>query len=171
EGIAIASRYPLLSHETLDLPGGERVAQRAVVDTGTFHLCLANTHLHDKPADESIRLPQMRALLGWLAEVDAPTVLTGDMNAQPESSTIRAAKERYRSSYEAVHGSEPQATFPTPLVSATGPDQGSTIDYIFFSGDSLRVEAASIVADRSHPADETLYPSDHFGILAEIEFV
>jgi endonuclease/exonuclease/phosphatase family metal-dependent hydrolase len=171
EGIAIASRYPIISHQSLDLPGGERVAQRALVDVDGVRFCFANTHLHDKPVDERIRLPQMQALLQWLCDTDHPTILTGDMNAQPQSTTILAAKGPYQSAYEAVHGSEPQATFPTPLVSNFHPDQGSVIDYIFFARDNLQAKAASIVANRPHPEDETLYPSDHFGILAAIEFV
>lgn len=104
EGIAIASRYPIINHEHLDLPGEERVAQRAVLDVKGTKLCFANTHLHDKPADESIRLPQMQVLLQWLADINHPTILTGDMNADPESSTILAAKETYQSAYETRYG-------------------------------------------------------------------
>lgn len=171
EGIAIASRYPIISHETLDLPGGERVAQRALIEVDGTTFCFSNTHLHDKPADESIRLPQMQALLQWLADVSHPTILTGDMNARPESTTIRESKTRYQSAYEVVHGSEPSVTCPTPLDTNFHPDRCSTIDYIFFSEDKLQVTGASIVADIPHPDDETLYPSDHYGILATIKLI
>lgn len=171
EGIAIASRYPIISHETLDLPDGERVAQRALIDVDGSILCFCNTHLHDKPANESIRLPQMQALLEWLADVTYPTILTGDMNARPESTTILKAKAKYQSAYEVAHGSEPAVTCPTPLDTNFHPDRCSAIDYIFFSDDSLQVTSASIVADIPHPDDDRLYPSDHYGILATIDLI
>ena len=169
EGIAIASRYPISSHESIDLPGNERVAQRALLEVNGTQLWIANTHLHHQPKDESVRLPQMQALLRWLADTDPPTILTGDMNATPESVTIREAKQIYSSAHEAVHGTEPAVTSPTPLAPDYRSGQGSTIDYIFYSGDKVRVTAASVVANEPHPEDETLYPSDHFGILASIE--
>jgi endonuclease/exonuclease/phosphatase family metal-dependent hydrolase len=170
EGIAIASRYPVIGQDTLNLYGGERVAQSLLLDINGTPLCIANTHLHDKPVDESIRLPQMQELLQWLAKVNYPTILAGDMNAYPESTTITAAKSKYLSTYEVIHGSEPDVTFPTPLVADNDPNEEDVvIDYIFFSSDTLRVIDVSIVADIAHPNDETLYPSDHYGILASIE--
>jgi endonuclease/exonuclease/phosphatase family metal-dependent hydrolase len=169
EGIALASRYPVLSHETFDLPGGERVAQRIIVEVNHRKVCVANTHLHHRPQDESVRLPQMQALLQWLNEIDLPLILTGDMNAVPATSTIAAAKEALQSAYEALHGSEPEHTFPTALVAAKYPAGGVTIDYIFFTPKTLKVQSAAVVADNVHPDDAQLCPSDHYGLLAQFQ--
>jgi endonuclease/exonuclease/phosphatase family metal-dependent hydrolase len=172
EGIALATRYPVLQHESLNLPEGERVAQRLTITVNQQTVCVANTHLHHLPQDdESIRLPQMQLLKEWLATIDGPLIVTGDMNAFPESTTISAIRQRLASAYEHVHGKEPEKTFPTPLVAEYFPNAAFTIDYIFFSADSLRVSDARIVAEQPHPVDPTLYPSDHYGLLADFELI
>ncbi|MAS35793.1 MAG: hypothetical protein CL610_17420 [Anaerolineaceae bacterium] len=170
EGIAILSRLPALAHERLELPEGQRIAQRIVVNVDGKSVNIANTHLHHRPQeDESIRLPQMQALLTWMFE-RAPDrwLLTGDMNAQPESTTIAAALDRLQSAYYDVHQQQP-VTFPTPLVADQLPDWAWTIDYIFYTARSMRVSGCHVMADQAAPDDPKLYPSDHFGLAAQVE--
>ena len=128
---------------------------------------LLNTLLHHKPfRDETIRLAQMRQVLAWLAATDIPFILMGDMNADPDSETIRTAKEQLHSAYEMIHGCEPEATFPTPLRASEALTP-RTIDYIFCSP-SLTVADAFLIGDKSHPDNLLLYPSDHYGLYSEI---
>lgn len=172
EGIGILSRLPVLEQERLELPEGERVAQRVLVEVEGQQVSFANTHLHHRPiGDECIRLPQMRTLLAWMfSRTPVRWILTGDMNALPESSTIAAAGERLQSAYFVVHGEHP-ITFPTPLVYATTPEWKACIDHIFFDPRTLRASDARILGNQSHPDDATLYPSDHYGLVAEFEFI
>ena len=166
EGIAFLSKLPILDTARLELPEGNRVAQRIAVEVNGKRLNIANTHLHHRPDDESIRLPQMQALLAWMYAHDGDRwVLTGDMNARPESETIMAAQQRLHSAYDAVHGHAP-ITFPTPLV--TDDYLSVCIDYIFFDSATIRVTDAKLIADNVHPDDDTLYPSDHYGLAADI---
>ena len=169
EGIAILSRLPVLEHERLELPEGERVAQRVVVEVDGVRVNIANTHLHHRPMeDESIRLPQMRALLDWMfSRALNRWLLTGDMNALPESSTIAAANERLQSAYFSLHGEHP-ITFPAPLAYATRGDFRACIDHIFFDS-ALRVTSARIIGDETPPDDPTLSASDHLGLAAEVD--
>lgn len=171
EGIAILSRLPVLEHERLELPEGQRVAQRVVVEVDGVRVNIANTHLHHRPIeDESIRLPQMRALLDWMfSRASSHWLLTGDMNALPESSTIAAANERLQSAYFSVHGEHP-ITFPAPLAAAIRGDYRACIDHIFFDA-ALHVTAARIIGDETPPDDPTLSASDHLGLAADIEVV
>jgi endonuclease/exonuclease/phosphatase family metal-dependent hydrolase len=173
EGIGLLSRLPVIEHKRMELPEGERVAQsiRVAVDGKTIDI--ANTHLHHRPEkDESIRLPQMEVLLRWMFEQsDHHWILTGDMNAVPTSSTIQLAKKRLTSAYEAVYGHEPPATFPTPLVKDSYAGLSVVIDYIFFDPSALRIKNARVIANQSHPNDAQLYPSDHYGLTAEIEII
>ena len=170
EGIAIATRLPSSQPEVLHLPGGERVAQRVMIDVDNHSLCFANTHLHHLPQeDESERLPQMKALLEWLSTVDTPTIITGDMNTIPTRETMQLATKQYHSAYQQVHGHEPDYTFPAPLAAAQYPDHRVTIDYILISPDTLHATSARIVGDETHGTDPILSPSDHCGILATIE--
>ena len=171
EGIAIASRLPVSDFEYLNLPGGERVAQRLLIDVNGEQICFVNTHLHHMPIDSEIeRLPQMRAILKWLENVNTPTIITGDMNTIPESETMRLAKAGYDSAYEQVHGKEPDFTFPAPLVEDSYVGLPTMIDYILISSDTLKATSARVVGDQAQGTNPKLSPSDHCGIVASIEF-
>ncbi len=169
EGIAVLTRLPVLDHARLELPEGLRVAQRLVVEVAGQRVNIANTHLHHRPLeDESIRLPQMRALLDWMRAYDSGGwLLTGDMNAVPESETITAASAWLQSAYFSVHGQHP-TTFPTPLVADQFPGLAVCIDHIFYEPGALQVTEARLIGDQSAPDDATLYPSDHFGLAAKV---
>lgn len=171
EGIALLSRLPVLEHERLELPEGQRVAQRIVVEVNGARVNIANTHLHHRPIeDESIRLPQMRALLDWMfSRASRCWVLIGDMNALPDSSTIAAASERLQSAYFSMHGEHP-ITFPAPLAYATRGDFRACIDHIFYDA-ALHVTSAQIIGDETPPDDPTLSASDHLGLLADVEMI
>lgn len=169
EGIALLSRLPIVDNDMLQLPGeGYRVAQRITVEIGGQPLHIANTHLHHRPMDdESIRLPQMQRLLDWMFDhASLRWLLTGDMNALPHSATIRAALGHLHSAYHTVHGVHP-VTFPTPLVDTGLPDV--CIDHIFYDAQNLRPVSVHIVGDQSDAHDDTLYPSDHYGLIAEFD--
>ncbi len=168
EGIAIASRLPASNFESLDLPGGERVAQRINITLNSTQICFVNTHLHNEPEDNEIeRLPQMQAIMVWLEAVTMPIIFTGDMNTIPESETIQLAKMRFTSAYEQVHGHEPDYTFPAPLAENTFPSYRA-IDYIFISADTLTTKCASIAGDKAVGTKPVLSPSDHRVIVADI---
>lgn len=162
----LLARVPVLAHDRVELPHGFRTAHRIAVKLGDVRIHIANTHLHHKPyRAETVRLPQMQHLLDWLLPLDTPLVLMGDMNARPDTPTIALAKRHLVSAYAQHHGSEPAATFPTPLRTdkVLAP---RTIDYIFVR--DVAVTAAQLVANQPHPADATLYPSDHVGLCATI---
>ena len=167
---AILSRYPIIEHERLCLPDNFRIAQRISVTVNEKILNIANTHLHHKPyKDESIRLPQMKALVDWLnSQVCDGVILMGDFNARPESETIDYARKSFQSAYEAIHSREPDKTFPTPLIEKDFKPR--TIDYIFYSPNSFDITSAKLVGHEPYRDDPTLYPSDHFGVCAEFEF-
>ena len=164
EGVSLLARVPVAAHEVLELPGpGGRVAQRIEVAHDGRALHVVNTHLHHEPFDdESVREPQLRAILGWLRDCGSLSscVLLGDLNATPGSSTLVAARE----SLTAVLPDH-LPTFPTALATASfAPVQ---IDHVLHSP-GLRVAHARLVADRPSGDDPRLYPSDHVGILAEL---
>jgi len=163
EAVSLLSRIPVGKHEVLVLPVGGRVAQRIAVDLEGRPLHIVNTHLHHQPYDdESVREPQLRAILGWLGTAEAlgSCVVMGDLNATPESSTLRTSRPSLDS---ALPTGVP--TFPTAL--ATGSLASVQIGHVLYSPGLLLV-SASLVAHHPHPADPALYPSDHLGVLAEL---
>jgi endonuclease/exonuclease/phosphatase family metal-dependent hydrolase len=108
-------------------------------------------------------------LTGWLADrrpIPAQ-VIAGDFNEVPTGPAIKIMKQRYRSAYQLRHGFEPLATCPTALVPLG--DWSGCLDYIFVSSSIRQVPEARIFCDEPSPDDDTLYPSDHVGILATLE--
>ena len=165
EAVSLLSRVPVAEHEVCELPEGGRVAQRIEVHLDGRPLHVVNTHLHDWPHDdESVREPQLRRILGWLANLDVlgSCVLLGDLNARPGTTTLGAALEVLTNALP-----DGVMTFPTPLAAEQFPP--SQIDHILCSP-GLRVVSAGLVADCADPDDPTLYASDHLGILAEIRW-
>lgn len=179
EGIGILTRLPVLYHDHVNLGYGGRLALRANIELPTRrHLDFVCTHLHHVYHDREARHEQVITLIGWLqGRRAAPLqVVAGDFNEVPDGLAIDYMKQSFRSAYEAVHGHEPLATYPTALVRPLPPQDGSPgmgwsgcIDYIFVSSAVRRVRSADIFCDQPSPDDDTLYPSDHVGLIATLE--
>jgi endonuclease/exonuclease/phosphatase family metal-dependent hydrolase len=174
-GNSLLTKSPLAGRdvERLDL-GRNRSAVRAVVDLprGSTVL-LVVTHLHHPGAEEAARAEQTSTLVDWLAgapAVDA-TVAMGDFNADPgEPTYARMQAAGFRSAYAQANGSEPEVTWPSGLQAPAMDTDGipECLDYIWLRG-KVRAAEARLAFDRPHPEDPTLYPSDHFGIVATLE--
>ncbi len=164
EGIAILTRLPATDFASLPL-GHDRVAQRLRVRVGPHVVTVANTHLSAGGAEavRQARIEQARRLLGWLDD-RGPLLITGDLNAQPASRTLAQFAERsLQSAYRLAHGNEPPRTVP----SFEAPRPGYVLDYILVN-DAFDVLSADLAFTRPSPADPSLYPSDHFGIVARL---
>ncbi|MBI2775929.1 MAG: endonuclease/exonuclease/phosphatase family protein [Chloroflexi bacterium] len=136
-------------------------------------LAFVVTHLHHVPADEAEREAQARALVAWLAERPAGrgTIVVGDFNAEPVEATYAVMLEAgYRSAAAEANGAEPPVTWPSGIQAPgmdTDGDPGC-LDYIWLSG-PLRAQSCRLAFDRPAVDDPTLYPSDHFGLMARVE--
>ncbi|MCW3061535.1 MAG: hypothetical protein JWQ02_3356 [Capsulimonas sp.] len=174
EGIGCLTRLPVLRSTRIELPGGWRIAQALDLQLGDAVVCVVNTHLHNEPADsEEIRAKQSAAIMDFIEREAqrAPGthwVLLGDFNATPDSETVHRVLQTLVSVYPVIHGAEPQYTYPTPLVEDyNDPASYHCIDYIFTSP-SIHVHDVRLICDEPSPDDPTLYPSDHYGLLATI---
>lgn len=167
-GIGTLSRLEFCEHEILDLMTFERVAQRMRFTLTGRDFVFVNTHLHHPPDATSERVEQLKYLLAWL-DRDArgmPTVIAGDFNAYAHEEGIRLMKTRYRSAYEAVHGKEPEKTWPTPVNDFdTSPD--GALDYIFVS-EEFDIKSVGLAFDKPSVEDSNLFPSDHLGLFAKL---
>ena len=159
--------------ERLDL-GHNRSALRAVVrlDSGT-RLLVVVTHLHHVPADEAARDEQVGRLVEWLAAGPAADadVVVGDFNAEPdEPAAARMRAAGFSSALAEANGADPDVTWPSglqaPAMDTDGPP--GCLDYIWLRG-AVRAETARMAWDRPAVDDPTLYPSDHRGLVAEIQ--
>jgi endonuclease/exonuclease/phosphatase family metal-dependent hydrolase len=152
---------------------------------------LINTHLFWEPGHSEERIRQVRKLIDWSGEHsdNLPVIICGDFNAPPDSHSIQLMKERYRSAYESVHHREPAYTYPTPLpmspfhklktvigflpfihLTVIRMDRHNVLDYIFVNH-LIKVLDCNLVFDRSHPENEKIYASDHFGLFAEVSCI
>ncbi len=171
EGIGFLTKLPVVAESTLGLGYRGRVALRLTLELPTGQLLdVICTHFHHGPENIEARHEQAMQLVGWLAEDPnrlPNQIVAGDFNDVPDSLAIQAIKQAYRSAYQLKHGHEPLATFPTALVQPP-PPMGVCLDYIFLSSAIKTVEKAEIFARNAAATDDTLYPSDHVGLLAVI---
>jgi endonuclease/exonuclease/phosphatase family metal-dependent hydrolase len=182
EGEAILSRYPLRESDCLELePRADffqrRVVLRATADTPWGPLRLFATHLtHDNPAANR---GQAASLAEFVARSGGgPAVVAGDFNAEEEAPQIQALG--WVDTYRRVHPDDPGYTCCVDDLTG-GPDQVLTkrIDYLFFvpgasqgdtSANRARVVSSRRVLDGPfRTAGGWLWPSDHVGVLSEIE--
>ncbi len=169
EALAVMSRLPVEAHEGLDYLLQENVAQRLRLRLqGGAALDFYNTHLHYPPSATQDRLHQAERLLAWVDtwQGAAATVAVGDFNAYPEERTVTLMKTRFASAHEAAHGRDPERTWPTP-INTFDPSPPGCLDYVFVDG--ARVLQADLAFATPHPDDETLFPSDHLGVMAKVD--
>jgi endonuclease/exonuclease/phosphatase family metal-dependent hydrolase len=170
EGIGVLTNLPILYSDSLNLGYGGRVALRINVELENRQpFDFVATHLHHVAEEKEARQEQALMLTGWLADKRPipAQVVAGDFNELPTGPAIKIMKQRFRSAYQLRHGYEPLATFPTAL-----PPLGEwcgCLDYIFVSSAIRHVPEATIFCDVPAPNDDTLYPSDHVGLLATLE--
>lgn len=168
QGLAVMSRLPVEAHEGLDYLSYEGVAQRLRLRLeGGEALDFYNTHLYFPPEATEERLAQAKKLLAWTDTWSGAnaTVVVGDFNAYPGEPTLDLMKGRFASAFEAVHGREPEKTWPTP-VNTFDPSPPGCLDYIFVAGGD--VQEASLAFDTPHALDADLFPSDHLGVAATV---
>lgn len=163
----------LQAHDELRL-SHDRAAHRVLIALpGQVMLWFANTHLHHVPADPEVRAGQARAICAWMS--DAPradaAIVVGDFNAPPFEPAYAIMREAgWRSAFFEVNGAEPAVTWPSGIQADTMDTDGdpNCLDYIWLSG-SARARSARLAANQHPPEDPTIYPSDHFAIVAEVD--
>jgi endonuclease/exonuclease/phosphatase family metal-dependent hydrolase len=175
EGPAVLSRYPIVSSDATELAACGMAYRRMVVcarvaaPVGPVDVCSAHT---------SASLCEHRSLVALLRRRDAavPLVLTGDLNARPEDRAIRVLVRKLGlvDAFAAANPGAPGFTVrQAPRESR--PTAQRRVDYVLArpaKGGSLRVAASWIVMrtpDRG-PDLRMLWPSDHYGVLADLVF-
>lgn len=156
----------------------ERVVQKVILSIRTknkrYRVCVANTHLHDGLSREDTleRERQCEVMMEWIKKDNYDGyIVIGDFNGDYNDSTYHYMESLgYISVYKAIHESEPDKTFPSGLQAPTmdkGPEFGC-IDYIWIKG-CVNPTNAGLFAHNPSPIDNTIYPSDHYGVYADLE--
>ncbi|HTQ05160.1 MAG TPA: endonuclease/exonuclease/phosphatase family protein [Polyangiaceae bacterium] len=192
-GNAILSRFPILETRSTRLPdvgtGERRVIGYALLETPWGRLPVFVTHFNWRFDHGFVRVKQAVFSAGWIDEIappqagNLPPLFVGDLNAEPESDEIRFLRGHGVQDGKSVH-------YADAWVYAGDGSQGATfdrkndyarkncepprrIDYILVRGPDAERRGeplvAKIVFNTPEPGkDGPVWPSDHFGLYAEI---
>jgi endonuclease/exonuclease/phosphatase family metal-dependent hydrolase len=176
EGPAIVSRFPLVDREVRSLPRCRgmfevRMALAADAETPWGRVPVISTHLSWGACETADLLEFVRSRSASL-----PGLLMGDFNAEETSPAMqRLTDAGLIDAFRTANPGEPGLTV-WQRPSSPDPTVSRRVDFIFvipgqeFAG---RVQSSRVVLDRpQRTADgETLWPSDHYAVLAEIDVV
>ncbi|MBW7958017.1 MAG: endonuclease/exonuclease/phosphatase family protein [Anaerolineae bacterium] len=177
EAVGIMTRMPVIYHEAVPLGYGGQMALRVNIElpagaagSRRQSLDFVSVRLHHGGSGGQTRHEQVMNLVGRLNEKRRVPlqVVAGDFNEPSTGYAIALMRQSYRSAYAEAHGRDPLATYPTNLLQPQ-PVSAACLDYVFISPAVHRVTAASIFADKAAVDDDKLYPSDHVGLIVNLE--
>lgn len=194
-GISLASRWPTERVLLRKLPHGRAlIAEVAAPAPGGQVLFCATFGSRWQLNQELLRERDAVALDRIIRDLADPTrlppIITGDFDATPESACIRfltgkqslaGVSTHYVDAWRIIHKKEKRSgstwTSENPYVARTAegilydPDHHRRIDYIFMGSPHHYRRYARVVSARvalNRPVDG-VYPSDHYGVFAEID--
>ena len=159
KGNLILSRVPFKftdRHEIVH--NGDRSVAEAAISWNGRTITFILTHLD--PDSRSLRLTQATEVTTWAASEPENRIVTGDMNAWPDQTSIAQFNKYYKDSW-AVAASKGTAT---AFSGNSGETKNGRIDYIFYSRNSanLTVKSSRVYDTRD---SRGVMPSDHRPVL------
>jgi endonuclease/exonuclease/phosphatase family metal-dependent hydrolase len=195
EGLAILSRFPIGAHEHRALPHSleneGRIVLSARIDSEFGEVWVHTTHLSYRENEGRKREDQVLVVdeVVQAHKNDAPQVLMGDFNAVPHSDEIRwlsglatlgGRRVHYQDCWDMIHPGQPGYTWAREnhyreRMHWLRADR--RLDYIFVT--PARRDRRGTIHDArllfNEPvvlaSGERLWASDHYGVLAEVQFL
>ncbi len=159
KGNLILSTVPFESIDRYELVhNGDRSIAEGIITWGGRRITLIGTHLD--PDSRTLRLTQATEVTTWAAAEPENRILTGDMNAWPDQTSIAQLNKFYYDSWAVA------ASHGTALAFSgnNGETKNGRIDYIFYSKNStnLVVKSSQVYDTRD---SNGVMPSDHRPVL------
>lgn len=184
-GLIFLSRHPVLKSECLvfktksPTEDYSRYAHYALFQIGKKKLAGFNTHLSWKLPEDDIRLLQTRELLQFVKQKTnrvgglfgrRPAFLAGDFNSAPNKPLVQDVQAVMRDTFAQANPHSPGLTwdYRNPFAErarAQMPER--RLDYIFVRGFKGGIKKSELVFHQ--PDANGTYPSDHFGVMSEVE--
>ncbi len=162
KGHLILSTYPFesIARQAISY---DRVIGAAGITVNGRAVSLIVTHLD--PDSQTRRLTQAREVTSWSGSLGGNRILTGDMNAWPDQSSIAELNTRYRDSWTDAAG-RGQATGFAGLDPA-GATRNGRIDYIFYARDAANL---AVIDSRVYDTRSgSTMPSDHRPVVTTFD--
>ena len=177
EGPAIVSRFPIVTWHGYELPRCGKLFERRMLLSATVESPWGHIRVFSAHTRGDVCQTRAVAEIVRLARNRLPSVLMGDFNAPEESSAI-VALARQPGFLDAFRTANPtQPVFSVwQHMNVTAPTVRRRVDYLFVvAGKEVpgSVLSSRLVmnAPRSLGDAKPLWPSDHYGVLADIEIV
>ncbi len=182
EGLAIFSRLPIQNSSFIKLSmdpedkrdNHQRIVLHAQIQTPNGSMNFFNTHLS---LSQNGRIRTTQEITAYVNRYkgDLPSVLVGDFNDTPDQTSIQHITESAKliDTWAHLNPNDPGHTFSheNTYVREKNHDKRKAhrIDYIFTQppeNNGGQVISCQRIADQ--PDAQNLYPSDHFGLIADI---
>ena len=160
-GVALLSRYPITSYTNhvitrlstqqenptpQPLPG----FLEATVDVNGTRVRVFDVHL-DYRRDPAVRAQQVADMLRYVGDMSTPSVMFGDMNANPDAPELRPLFQKFRDTWQYAQDSG----WTMPAKKPVG-----KIDYVLTSSHFRAIRAWV----------PHVYASDHFPVVVDLSF-
>lgn len=157
-GEGVLSRYSFLQTRNVALPYSPGNEPRAALEILTVlpsndTIAFVGTHL-DHLRDETDRVAQAKELNAVFTKNKYPTILAGDLNAEPKSTPMKILESMWQATY---NPEKPAYTYPSTIPT-------KKIDYVlFYPRNRWRILKTEVIADA--------VASDHCAYLVTLELL
>jgi len=178
EGSAILSRFPIVASKVHELPRCRnwmepRILLQAQLSTAWGPLQVFSTHV---ARGDACQMERVGEIVGEGLGA-GPSLLMGDFNT-PETAKVLSTLRNEAGFVDAFHVANPDAQGPTvwQRIELEQSTVSRRVDFIFVLNG--KESTASVLSSRTLldqpgrlPDGSTLWPSDHYGVLAELEIL
>ncbi len=171
EGEGVLTQFRILETGNFDYRTLDYVALVARLEIEGRTLDVYVTHLFMSRGDESLRLFQVQQLLEWIASRDDADaqIVCGDFNAPPNAPAALRMAEEFTATQSAPTAFTPLADESGKVAHPYWERFDRSIDYIWVRG-PIEVAASGVCFNTPDDNDETLWPSDHAGVWADLSW-